>query len=71
MALHEAYKQAVQENTLSAWWVQHWDPHTRVLFSGQGPPFKDCQRRHAFLDRANDYTPRLATVAPPPAGWSP
>lgn len=69
MALHEAYKQAVQENTLSAWWVQHWDPHTRVLFSGLGP-FKDCQRRHAFLDRSDDYTPRLATVAPP-VGWSP
>ncbi|WP_405476583.1 DUF4913 domain-containing protein [Paenarthrobacter ilicis] len=68
-ALYEAYIQADAENTMSAWWIQHWDPQARVLFSGAGP-FKSCQRQHAFLERAEDYTPRLATVAPP-AGWIP
>ncbi|WP_082178342.1 DUF4913 domain-containing protein [Arthrobacter sp. ZBG10] len=54
---------------MSAWWIQHWDPQARTLFSGTGP-FKGCQRQHAFLDRAQDYTPRLVTVAPP-ADWMP
>lgn len=68
-SLFEAYKQADEDNTMSAWWVQHWDPQSRILFSPVGP-FKNCQRQHAFLDRAQDYTPRLVTVAPP-ADWSP
>lgn len=68
-ALYEAYKQADEENTMSAWWIQHWDPQARTLLSGTGP-FKDCQRQHAFLDRAQDYTPRLVTLAPP-GDWRP
>ncbi|SDQ03559.1 DUF4913 domain-containing protein [Arthrobacter crystallopoietes] len=68
-ALHSAYAQAVTDDTLSAWWVQHWDSHTRVLFSQHGP-FENCQTRHTFHDRADSYTPRLLTEAPP-TGWTP
>lgn len=36
-ALHAAYRQAVADDTMSAWWIQHWDSHARVLFSQHGP----------------------------------
>jgi hypothetical protein len=68
-ALYEAYQQAVGEQTMSAWWTQHWDTHARVLFSQHGP-FKDCQRRHSFHERSDTYIPRLETVSPP-EDWTP
>lgn len=68
-ALHSAYGQAVTDDTVSAWWIQHWDSHTRVLFSQHGP-FENCQTRHAFYDRADVYTPRLLTESPP-KNWTP
>jgi hypothetical protein len=68
-ALHAAYGQAVADDTVSAWWIQHWDSHARVLFSQHGP-FENCQNRHTFFDRAEAYAPRLLTVSPP-LGWSP
>lgn len=68
-ALHEAYEQALEDSTMSAWWIQHWDSHTRVLFSAEGP-FKNCQREHAFRLRGRGYGPRLLTVSPPD-GWTP
>jgi hypothetical protein len=68
-ALHAAYGQAVADDTVSAWWIQHWDSHARVLFSQHGP-FGNCQTRHTFYDRADEYKPRLVTDAVPP-GWAP
>lgn len=68
-ALYAAYGQAVTDNTVSAWWIQHWDSHTRVLFSQHGP-FGNCQTRHTFYERSEGYKPRLVTDAVPP-GWTP
>ncbi len=68
-ALYEAYGEAETDRALSAWWTQHWDSHARVLFSKVGP-FKDCQREHRFLERKEEYTPRLFTTSPPP-DWTP
>lgn len=67
-ALHAAYIQAVADNTMSSWWVQHWDSHTRVLFSQHGP-FENCQSRHTFYERSDQYNPRLQTISPP-ANWT-
>lgn len=68
-ALYEAYGEAETDHTLSAWWTQHWDSHARVLFTAGGP-FKNCQRGHRFLERKEEYTPRLLTVSPP-TRWKP
>jgi hypothetical protein len=68
-ALYAAYGQAVTDDTMSAWWVQHWDSHARVLFSHNGP-FENCQTRHTFYDRSEEYQPRLLTESPPP-DWTP
>jgi hypothetical protein len=68
-ALRAAYGQAVVDDTMSAWWVQHWDSHARILFSQHGP-FENCQTRHTFYDRSKEYKPRLLTESPPP-DWTP
>jgi hypothetical protein len=68
-ALHAAYGQAVADDTVSAWWIQHWDSHARVLFSQHGP-FSNCQSKHTFYERSEEYAPRLVTVPPPPQ-WAP
>lgn len=68
-ALYEAYVKAEEEQNLSAWWLQHWDAHARVLLSQDGP-FKKCQGRHRFFEDAKEYRPRLTAVAPP-EGWAP
>ena len=67
--LHAAYGQAVVDDTLSAWWIQHWDSHARILFAQHGP-FENCQTRHTFYDRSEEYKPRLLTESPPP-DWTP
>jgi hypothetical protein len=68
-ALHAAYGQAVADDTVSAWWIQHWDSHARALFSQHGP-FENCQTRHTYYERSEAYKPRLVTDAVPP-GWTP
>ncbi|MEL4183541.1 DUF4913 domain-containing protein [Corynebacterium bovis] len=40
-ALHEACEEAVATggSALSVWWVQHFDPHMRVILDGETGPF--------------------------------
>lgn len=68
-ALYEEYVRAEDENTLSGWFVYHWDAHAKTLFSATGP-FELCREGHRFFNRQEMYTPRLVTEAVP-AGWAP
>jgi len=68
-ALYEEYVRAEGENTLSGWFVYHWDAHAKTLFSSTGP-FELCREGHHFFNRQETYTPRLITEAVP-AGWEP
>lgn len=68
-ALHEENIRAEDENTLSGWFVYHWDAHSKTLFSPIGP-FEFCRSGRHFHGRADTYTPRLVTEAVPP-DWAP
>ncbi|WP_427008799.1 hypothetical protein [Pseudarthrobacter sp. H2] len=35
--MHAAYRQAVTDDAVSAWWIQHWDSNSRILFSQPRP----------------------------------
>lgn len=68
-ALHQEYITAENDNTLSGWFVYHWDAHSKTLFSNTGP-FELCRDGHRFFNRQEKYTPRLVTEAVP-EGWEP
>lgn len=69
MALHQEYIRAATENTLSAWYIYHWDGHAKTLFAPTGP-FERCRTTHSFYDRSEKYTPRLVAEAVP-ENWQP
>ncbi|GAB2917880.1 hypothetical protein GCM10027047_14500 [Rhodococcus aerolatus] len=61
-ALWEAWETAKTSRTMSTWWVQHADPHLKVLCDGETGPMRRCsEHRHV-------PTRTLLTV-PTPAGW--
>lgn len=68
-ALYEEYVRAVGENTLSAWFIYHWDGHAKTLFAPTGP-FEQCRAEHSFFSASESYIPRLVTEAVP-EGWEP
>jgi len=64
----KAYQQAVErmsedKGAKSAWWVQHWDHHARVLFDKQQGPFRACNAAGHLAD--NDGKPLPIVVELP------
>ncbi len=63
-ALHTQWLMASEENSLSSWWVDHFDRHASILFSPHGP-FGGCGTKH--VEKGIRRT--LATEQPP-AEWT-
>ncbi|XQJ05826.1 DUF4913 domain-containing protein (plasmid) [Curtobacterium sp. L1-20] len=66
----KAYQQAVErmredKGAKSAWWVQHWDHHARVIFDKQQGPFRACNAAGHLAD--NNEKPLPIEVVRPPA----
>lgn len=62
-ALHAQWLVARDENTMSAWWVSHFDAHAKVLFSVRGP-FGECGTSHT-----DKGFRRTLACEQPPAEW--
>ncbi|GGG59835.1 hypothetical protein GCM10011374_23320 [Kocuria dechangensis] len=62
--LHAQWLVAMEENSMSSWWVDHFDRHAAVLFSPHGP-FGDCGTAHVAKGAR-----RTLTTQRPPAEWS-
>jgi hypothetical protein len=45
MALWEEWERAVEEGTMSQWWLDHCDPHMAVLMSRDNGPFMACTEK--------------------------
>jgi hypothetical protein len=65
----KAYQQAIErmsedKGAKSAWWVQHWDHHARVLFDKERGPFRACNQAGHLAD--NDDRPLPIVVELPP-----
>lgn len=63
----KAYQQAVErmhedKGAKSAWWVQHWDHHARVLFDKQQGPFRACNKAGHLADNDNKPLPIVVEV---------
>jgi hypothetical protein len=48
----------------SAWWVQHWDHHARIIFDEQYGPFRACNSAGHLAD--NNSRPLTIQVHEPP-----
>jgi hypothetical protein len=48
----------------SAWWVQHWDPHARIIFNEQYGPFRACNSAGHLADNRGE--PLMLVPLPPP-----
>lgn len=53
---------------LSAWWVQHWDHHARIIFDRTSGPFRACGT-DGHLSKAKGRDSLVIVPADPPAGW--
>ena len=50
MAMWEEWERAVDEGTMSNWWLDHCDPHMAVLMSRDDGPFMACtEKEHRAL----------------------
>ena len=50
MAMWEEWERAVEEGTMSHWWLDHCDPHMAVLMSRDNGPFMACtEKEHRAL----------------------
>lgn len=49
----------------SAWWVQHWDHHARIIFDEQYGPFRACNATAGHLADTKGE-PLTLTLQPPP-----
>jgi Domain of unknown function (DUF4913) len=45
MAIWEEWERAVEEGTMSNWWLDHCDPHMAVLMSRDNGPFMGCTEK--------------------------
>ena len=63
-ALHTQWLVAMEEHSMSSWWVDHFDRHATVLFSPQGP-FGECGTAHVAKG-----VRRTLTAERPPAEWT-
>jgi Domain of unknown function (DUF4913) len=45
MAMWEEWERAVEEGTMSHWWLDHCDPHMAVLMSRDNGPFMACTEK--------------------------
>jgi len=55
---------------LSAWWVQHWDHHTRIIFDAAYGPFRACGY-DGHLSKSGDRDTLTITPENPPEDWEP
>lgn len=71
--LHVAWRAYVKASKLqaegdglakSAWWVQHWDHHARIIFDEQHGPFRACNSAGHLAD--NKGEPLTIAPATPP-----
>ncbi|MGV9638111.1 DUF4913 domain-containing protein [Nocardia rhamnosiphila] len=62
-ALWREWEKANREETMSSWWVYHYDAHSRALFDAEngGPMFSCTKDKHR-------ETPKLKLLPVPP-GW--
>ncbi|MCC3318438.1 DUF4913 domain-containing protein [Nocardia africana] len=61
-ALWREWEKANREDTMSSWWVYHFDAHARALFDAERGPMHNCTpEKHRTPGRVN---PNQA-----PAGW--
>lgn len=60
IALHEAYEEAYVTggSAMSSWWIQHFDPHMRVILDGDKGPF------HAYDEGSISMPPKPLKVTP-------
>ncbi len=63
----KAYQQAVErmsedKGAKSAWWVQHWDHHARVLFDKQQGPFRACNQAGHLADNGGTPLPIVVRI---------
>jgi hypothetical protein len=50
MAMWEEWERAVEDGTMSHWWLDHCDPHMAVLMSRDNGPFMACtEKEHRSL----------------------
>lgn len=45
MAMWEEWERAVEDSTMSNWWLDHCDPHMAVLMSRDNGPFMACTEK--------------------------
>jgi hypothetical protein len=45
MAMWEEWERAVEDGTMSHWWLDHCDPHMAVLMSRDNGPFMACTEK--------------------------
>ena len=55
---------------LSAWWVQHWDHHTRIIFDAACGPFRACGY-DGHLSKSGGRDTLTITPENPPEAWEP
>ncbi|WP_270260660.1 DUF4913 domain-containing protein [Kocuria marina] len=63
-ALHTQWLIAKEENSMSAWWVDHFDRHASALFARHGP-FGECGTKHVAKG-----VRRTLSIEQPPADWT-
>lgn len=65
----KAYQQAIErmsedKGAKSAWWVQHWDHHARVLFDKERGPFRACNQAGHLADNDGRQLPVVVELPP-------
>lgn len=61
-ALWREWEKANREDTMSSWWIYHYDAHARAIFDGErGPMYACTDERHRV--------PQPVKPNPVPSGW--
>ena len=61
-ALWREWEKANREDTMSSWWIYHYDAHIRAIFDGErGPMYACTPERHRVPERV--------TPTEVPSGW--
>jgi hypothetical protein len=56
-------------DSLSDWWLTHWDRHAAILFDASAGPFRKCDRNLGHLHDSDGSAPQRVPYYPPPADW--
>lgn len=73
-ACFEARQQATIDSeahadSLSDWWLTHWDRHAAILFDASAGPFRKCDRNLGHLHDSDGSAPQRVPYYPPQADW--